>query len=100
MVDPLTKKVRGLPQHFGTLERGGAAPDLEAGRSGVECTVQVGAFGVGYGADLLAGRRVEHGEGFARLGRPPLPIDEQVYVGIGRRHGGSLVWTAVETGVV
>ena len=34
-------------------------------------------------ADRLLGRRVEHGDGLARLARTPLAVDEQLGVGIG-----------------
>src|SRR5262249_29890924 len=44
--------------------------------------IEVGLFGMRYGADLLAGRRIEDRQCLAADSRPPRALDEQVDVGV------------------
>ena len=64
------------------LERRHRAPDLEPLGGCFQRLVEIGAVGMGHGADGFLGRRVEHGDGPARLARPPFAIDEQLRIGI------------------
>src|SRR5439155_7211064 len=44
--------------------------------------VEIGAVGMRHGADGFLCRRIEHGDGPARLARPPFAVDEQLSIGI------------------
>jgi hypothetical protein len=58
------------------VERGNRAPDLESLGRGGERLIEIGAVGMGNGADGLFGRRIEHRNGLARMGGAPFAIDE------------------------
>ena len=64
------------------LERRHRPPDLEPLGGRFQRLVEIGAVGMRDGADGFLRRRIKHGDGPARLARPPFAVDEQLRIGI------------------